>query len=168
MLSQGVWNEELEQWVRHDKKECCICQNKYSTSPELFLVKFTEGEDLIYCNVCIGEGPLSEVPDEIISMTKVETTAIKNAPQTPQKKESYSAEWLNNNKDNEGNEIDWIDSKELKEMKQFREEKFTNLIESLDLLHDTSKLEAFTAILTEEQRDKLYSHPILNDYDLLP
>ncbi|MBA7477639.1 hypothetical protein ES707_13053 [subsurface metagenome] len=81
MLSQGVWSEELGQWVRRDKKECCICQNKHSTSPELFKVKFTEGEDLIYCNVCLGEGPLSEVPDEIESVTKVGMTFIKIIPQ---------------------------------------------------------------------------------------
>ena len=165
MFSQGVWSEELEHCVRHDKIECCFCQNKYCTSPELFKVKFTEGEDLIYCNVCLGEGPLSEVPDEIKSMTKVETTPIKKKPQDT---ESYTPEWLNNNKDTCGNDIDWIDAKKLKEMKQFREEKFTNLIESLDLLHDQDTLEAFTAILTEAQCDKLYSHPILNDYDLLP
>ena len=79
-----------------------------------------------------------------------------------------SVEWLNNTKDIEGNEIDWITEKELKEMKQFREEILTNLTESLDLLHDTNKLEAFISILTEEQRDKLYDHPILKDYDLLP
>jgi len=76
--------------------------------------------------------------------------------------------WLKNTKDIEGNEIDWIPEKELKEMKFFREEKLTNLIESLNLLHDTNKLEAFLAILTEEQRDKLYDHPILKVYDLLP
>ena len=76
--------------------------------------------------------------------------------------------WLKNTKDIEGNEIDWIPEKELKEMKFFREEKLTNLTESLDLLHDTNKLEAFLAILTEEQRDKLYDHPILKEYDLLP
>ena len=165
MSSQGVWNEELDKWVRRDKKECCICKNSHSTSPELFKVKFAEGEDLIYCNVCLGEGPLSEVPDEIKSMTKVETTSIKKAPQD---KEKYSAEWLNNNKDIEGNEIDWVDSETLKEMKQFREEKLTNLMESLNLLHDNNKLEAFIAILTEEQRDKLYSHPYLLEFDLLP
>ena len=76
--------------------------------------------------------------------------------------------WLKNTKDTEGNEIDWIPEKELKEMKFFREEKLTNLTESLDLLHNTGKLEAFLAILTEEQRDKLYEHPLLNEYDLLP
>ncbi|MBA7477640.1 hypothetical protein ES707_13054 [subsurface metagenome] len=82
--------------------------------------------------------------------------------------ESYTPEWLNNNKDIEGNEIDWVDSETLKEMKQFREEKLTNLMESLNLLHDNNKLEAFIAILTEEQRDKLYSHPYLLEFDLLP
>jgi len=115
--------------------------------------------------VCLGEGPLSEVPDEIKSMTKVETTSIKNMPQN---KESYSPEWLNNNEDIEGIEIDWVDAKTLKELKQFREEKLTNLIESFDLLHDLNKLEAFTAILTEKQRNKLYSHEILKEFDLLP
>ncbi|HUW89130.1 MAG TPA: hypothetical protein VMV43_01275 [Candidatus Nanopelagicaceae bacterium] len=79
-----------------------------------------------------------------------------------------SVEWIKNNQDIEGNEIDWVDAKTLKEMKQFREEKLTNLIESLDLLNDTNNLEAFIAILTEEQRDNLYSHPILNEFDLLP
>ena len=78
------------------------------------------------------------------------------------------AEWLNNNKDTCGNDIDWIDAKKLKEMKQFREEMFANLIESLDLLHDQDTLEAFTAILTEAQCDKLYSHEILKEFDLLP
>ncbi|MCP6718918.1 MAG: hypothetical protein KJI71_01620 [Patescibacteria group bacterium] len=76
--------------------------------------------------------------------------------------------WLNNNLDIDGNEIDWITEKELKEMKFFREEKLTNLTESLELLHNTGKLEAFIAILTEEQRNKLYDHSILKDYDLLP
>lgn len=79
-----------------------------------------------------------------------------------------SVEWLNNNLDTEGNEIDWVTEKEFKEMKFFREEKLTNLTESLDLLHDTGKLEAFLSILKEEQRDKLYDHPILKEYDLLP
>lgn len=83
--------------------------------------------------------------------------------------ETYTPEWLKNNKDAKGlHIIDWVDAKTLKEMKQFRKEKLTNLIESLDLLHDTNKLEAFTAILTEEQIDKLYSHPILKEFDLLP
>ena len=76
--------------------------------------------------------------------------------------------WFNNNKDIQGNPIDWIDQKTLTEMKFFRAEKLTNLTESLDLLHDTNNLEAFLAILTEEQRNKLYDHPILNEYDLLP
>lgn len=76
--------------------------------------------------------------------------------------------WFSNNKDNNGNPIDWIDLEILKEMKFFRAEKLTNLVESLDLLNDTNKLEAFLAILTEKQKDKLYSHPILKEYDLLP
>ncbi|MFW9971918.1 MAG: hypothetical protein ACFFDF_17145 [Candidatus Odinarchaeota archaeon] len=79
-----------------------------------------------------------------------------------------SLEWLKSNLDTEGNVIDWVDAETLRELKFFREEKLTNLTESLDLLHDTDKLEAFLAILTEEQRDKLYDHPILKDFDLLP
>ena len=79
-----------------------------------------------------------------------------------------STEWLENNLDTEGNPIDWVGPKVLKEMKFFREEKLTNLTESLDLLHDTDKLEAFLAILTEKQKDKLYDHPILKNFDLLP
>jgi len=77
MLSQGVFNEELQKWERYDKKECCHCQNTYSTSPELFLVKFDGVEDKIYCNVCLGEGPLSEFPDKIKSITRVEKTFIE-------------------------------------------------------------------------------------------
>ena len=174
MSSQSVFNEELKKWERPDNRECCICQNSNSTAPELFKVEFTDGEKLIYCNVCLVEGPLSEVPDEIKSMTRIEMTSIENPSQdiekveeTP-KKESYSADWIRNKKDFHGNDIDWIEPKALKEMKQFREEMFTNLIESLDLLHDQDKLEAFTAILNEEQSDKLYSHEILKNYDLLP
>ncbi len=81
MLSQGVWSEELNQWVRSDKNECCVCENRYSTSPELFLVKLTEGKDRIYCNVCLGEGPLSEGINKIESITKVGLTFIKVLPQ---------------------------------------------------------------------------------------
>ncbi|KKN33210.1 hypothetical protein LCGC14_0806050 [marine sediment metagenome] len=76
--------------------------------------------------------------------------------------------WFNNNKDIQGNPIDWIDQKTLTEMKFFRAEKLTNLTKSLDLLHDNNKLEAFLSILTEEQRNKLYDHPILKEFDLLP
>ncbi len=76
--------------------------------------------------------------------------------------------WFNNNKDIQGNPIDWVDQKTLTEMKFFRSEKLTNLTESLDLLHDNNKLEAFLSILTEEQRNKLYDHPILKEFDLLP
>ncbi len=77
MLSQGAWNKDTQKWDRPDKKECCQCGNTFSTSPELFLVKFTDKKDKIYCNVCLGEGPLSEGPDKIESMTKVELNFIK-------------------------------------------------------------------------------------------
>ena len=76
--------------------------------------------------------------------------------------------WFNNNKDIEGNPIDWIDPKTLKELKFFRADILKSFIEILDLIHDADKLEAFLAILDEKQRDKLYSHPILKEYDLLP
>ena len=77
MLSQGVWNEDTQKWDRSDKKECCQCGNTFSTSPELFLVKFADKEELIYCNVCLGEGPLSNGLNKIESMTKVELNFIK-------------------------------------------------------------------------------------------
>jgi len=58
-------------WARKDGKECCICESTYSTSSELFEVEFNDGEKLIYCNVCLGEGPFSEVPDEIKIIRRV-------------------------------------------------------------------------------------------------
>ena len=70
-MVQADWNEISEKWVRKDKAECCICKNSFSTSPVLFKVEFTDKEELIYCNVCLGEGPLSEVPDEIKQITPI-------------------------------------------------------------------------------------------------
>ncbi len=64
--------------------------------------------------------------------------------------------------------IDWIPEKDLKEMKFFKEDILTNMLETFDLLHNLDKLEAFTALLSEEESDKLYNHPILKEYDLLP
>ena len=71
--------------------------------------------------------------------------------------------------------VDWIPEARLKELRFFREEILTNMTETFDLLNNTDELEAFLTILTEEQRSKLYAHPVLFDnetnpdgYDLLP
>ena len=64
--------------------------------------------------------------------------------------------------------IDWIPEKDLKEMKLFKEEILTHMLETFDLLKDMDKLEVFTALLSEEESEKLYSHPLLKEYDLLP
>ena len=58
-------------WVRLDNKECCICESRFSTSPELFEVEFNDGEKLIYCVICLSEGPFSEVPEEIKNIRRV-------------------------------------------------------------------------------------------------
>lgn len=58
-----------------------------------------------------------------------------------------------------------------KDIKKFTEEIYTNLTESFDLLNDPKKLDLFLSYLTEEQRSKLYSHPLVDlkdGYDLLP
>jgi len=65
-------------------------------------------------------------------------------------------------------EIDWIPEKRVKELKFFREEIFTQFKEVFDLLNNDKELEAFLALLKDEQREELYNHPILNHYDLLP
>ena len=58
-------------WVRKDGSECYICESRYSTSPELFEVEFEDGKKLIYCVICLGEGPFSEVPEEIKIIRRV-------------------------------------------------------------------------------------------------
>jgi len=55
-----------------------------------------------------------------------------------------------------------------KDIKNFKEEILTNMLEAFNLLADVDKLETFIMELTEKQRDQLYSHPILKEYDLLP
>lgn len=124
-----------------------------------------EGKE-IYCSECLANN-LTEEPETIYLVKQI---WISDYDLNLRRKNKVSEidSWFNNNKDIEGNPIDWIDQKTLTEMKFFRTEKLTNLTESIDLLHDTNKLEAFLAILTEEQRDKLYDHPILKNYDLLP
>lgn len=54
------------------------------------------------------------------------------------------------------------------DLKFWKEEILGNLLNSMDLLQDTDKLEDFISFLNEEQRDELYSHPLLKEYDLLP
>lgn len=65
------FNNNERKWVRKDAKECCICESTYSTSPELFEVEFEDGEKLIYCVICLDEGPFSEVPEEIKIIKRV-------------------------------------------------------------------------------------------------
>jgi hypothetical protein len=45
---------------------------------------------------------------------------------------------------------------------------FDDVIKVFDLLNDIDKLGDFLAKLSDEQRDKLYNHPLLSQYDLLP
>ena len=42
------------------------------------------------------------------------------------------------------------------------------LLEVFDFLYDIERLEVFLATLTEEERGKLYSHPLVGACDLLP
>lgn len=65
-------------------------------------------------------------------------------------------------------EIDWLPEKRVKELKFFREEIFTNMKETFDLLDNTEELEAFLSLLPAEKKEMLYDHPILKYYDLLP
>ena len=46
--------------------------------------------------------------------------------------------------------------------------KYTNMLESFDLLNDSDKLETWLSYLTEKEREKLYSHELLDEFDLLP
>lgn len=43
-----------------------------------------------------------------------------------------------------------------------------DLLKAFDLLEDMELLEDFLAKLTQKERDELYSHPLLDAYDLLP
>jgi hypothetical protein len=45
---------------------------------------------------------------------------------------------------------------------------FKKLIKSFDLLYDLELLEDFLSKLPQNERDELYSHPLLQEYDLLP
>jgi len=50
----------------------------------------------------------------------------------------------------------------------FSGEIFKNMLGIFDLLTDQDNLELFLSKLTEDQRDKLYGHALLQEYDLLP
>jgi len=58
-------------WVRIDGKECYGCQNANSTSSELFEVEYMDGEKLLFCTVCISEGPFDNEPEEIKIISRV-------------------------------------------------------------------------------------------------
>ena len=45
---------------------------------------------------------------------------------------------------------------------------FNTLASALDLLKDVNKLEILLSNLNEEERDFLYSHPVVQEFDLLP
>lgn len=55
-----------------------------------------------------------------------------------------------------------------KELKFFKEEIYKNMLSTFDLLNDLDELETFLSYLTEEEKNKLYSHKLLDHYDLLP
>lgn len=44
---------------------CSICENTKAVSNVIFEVEFKDGEKLNYCVVCLSEGPLSNVPEDI-------------------------------------------------------------------------------------------------------
>ena len=45
---------------------------------------------------------------------------------------------------------------------------FNTLASALDLLKDVSKLEILLENLSIEEREFLYSHPVVQEFDLLP
>lgn len=45
---------------------------------------------------------------------------------------------------------------------------FNLILNAFDLLHDLNKLEKLTENLTENDLEVLYTHPLLDEYDLLP
>lgn len=53
-------------------------------------------------------------------------------------------------------------------LENFSSEILKNMLEIFDLLGDVDTLEDFLLKLDEKQREKLYSHKLLQEYDLLP
>lgn len=70
-MCKAIFDETEEKWIREDNKECYGCGNSFSTSSELFLCKYENGEEILYCSVCLGECPLSNEPEEIKSIIRV-------------------------------------------------------------------------------------------------
>ncbi len=82
------------------KIACCICQGTNAVSDQVFEVEFKDGEKIIYCCVCLSEGPLSEVPEDI--------KTIKNITEGKKKMVEKQCEWcestfhLSNNEHHHG------------------------------------------------------------------
>jgi len=53
-------------------------------------------------------------------------------------------------------------------IEKFSSEILKNMLETFDLLGDVDMLEEFVMKLNEKQKGKLYSHKLLEEYDLLP
>ncbi len=64
--------------------------------------------------------------------------------------------------------IDWIPEKRVEELKLNQNKIFEKMLYTFNLLNNMDELEAFLILLPEDKRRKLYDHPILNNYDLLP
>ena len=45
---------------------------------------------------------------------------------------------------------------------------FKDLIKAFTLLNDVELLENYVSKLSQNERDELYSHPLLKEFDLLP
>ena len=45
---------------------------------------------------------------------------------------------------------------------------FNTLASALDLLKDVDKIDVLLSNLSQEERDFLYSHPVVQEFDLLP
>ncbi|MHA1291070.1 MAG: hypothetical protein ACTSQJ_00210 [Promethearchaeota archaeon] len=55
-----------------------------------------------------------------------------------------------------------------KDLKVFREEFLTHMLETFNILVNNDLLDYFLSILNDNEREQLYSHPLLKYYDLLP
>lgn len=67
------------------EKICVICNDVNATSDQIFEVEFKDGEKISYCVVCLSEGPLSEVPEDI--------KTIKNITEGKKKMVEKQCEW---------------------------------------------------------------------------
>ncbi|MBA7497210.1 hypothetical protein ES702_07822 [subsurface metagenome] len=55
-----------------------------------------------------------------------------------------------------------------KDLKVFKKEIYDNMLGTFDLLNNIDLLETFLSYLTEQERERLYSHELLSEFDLLP